>query len=95
MQSPTADLCRRANDVGKEEFSSRSAQETGVEMKAAGVAIDAWKLPIFKKHLDAAGRKYTEHPGLTKDTLLLMVEYEWVADIKPIIEAANLECAKI
>lgn len=32
MQSPTADLCRRSDDAGKEEFSSCSAQETGVEM---------------------------------------------------------------
>lgn len=62
-------------------------------MKTAGVVIDAWKLPIFKKHLDAAKRVYTEHPGLTKDTLMLKVEYEWVAHLKPIIEVANLECA--
>jgi hypothetical protein len=26
-----------------------------MNMKTAGVAIDRWKLPIFKKHLDAAG----------------------------------------
>lgn len=61
-------------------------------MKTAGVVIDDWKLPIFKKHLDAAGRIYTEHPGVTADTLTLKVEYEWVADLKPIIEAANTEC---
>ena len=61
-------------------------------MKTAGVAIDDWKLPIFKKHLDAAGYTYTEHPGLTKNTLTLVVEYEWVAELKPIIEAANEEC---
>lgn len=62
-------------------------------MKTAGVAIDDWKLPIFKKHLDAAGYTYTEHPGLTQDTLTLVVEYEWVAELKPIIEAANKECS--
>ena len=61
-------------------------------MKTAGVAIDDWNLPIFKKHLDAAGYTYTEHPGLTQDTLTLVVEYEWVAELKPIIEAANKEC---
>ena len=62
-------------------------------MKTAAVAIDSWKLTVFKKHLDAAGYKYTEGAGLTKDTLLLSVKYDWVATLKPIIEAANAECA--
>lgn len=63
-------------------------------MKKAGVVIDAWKLAIFKKHLDAAGYKYTQGPGVTADTLNLYVEYEWVSELKPIIEAAQAECAK-
>lgn len=63
-------------------------------MKTAAVAIDAWKLPTFKKHLDAAGYSYTEHLGITDDTLLLKVEYEWLRDLKPIVEAANMECNK-
>jgi len=62
-------------------------------MKTAAVVIDDWKLPIFKRHLDAASRTYTEGVGITADTLLLQVQYEWVADLKPIIEAANKECA--
>ena len=62
-------------------------------MKTAGVIIDDWKLPIFKRHLDAAGCSYTEAPGVTNDTLTLKVQYEWVADLQPIIEAANKECA--
>ncbi len=61
--------------------------------KIAAVVIDTWKLPIFKKHLDKAGRSYTEHGHLTGDSLLLKVKYELVADIQPIIEAAQLECA--
>jgi len=62
-------------------------------VKTAAVVIDAWKLPTFKRHLDAAGRTYSEHPGIDKGTLTLRVKYEWVADLKPIIEAANTECA--
>ena len=62
--------------------------------KTAGVVIDAWKLPVFKRHLDAAGYQYTEHPGITSDTLTLRVGYKLVAEIKPIIEAANSECAR-
>lgn len=63
-------------------------------MKTAGVAIDAWKLAIFKKHLDAAGYTFTEGPGLVPDTKLLKVDYEWVHRLQPIIEAANAECRK-
>lgn len=61
-------------------------------MKTAGVVIDSWKLPIFKKHLDAAGYAYTEHPGITQSTLTLRVSYEWLRDLQPIVEAANKEC---
>lgn len=62
-------------------------------MKTAAVFIDEWKLPIFRKHLDAGRRAYTEHEGLLPDMLTLRVQYEWVADLAPIIEAANTECA--
>ena len=61
-------------------------------MKTAAVFLDSWKLPTFKKHLDAAGYSYTEQPGITAGTLTLHVKYEWVASLKPIIEAANKEC---
>lgn len=60
--------------------------------KTAAVAIDDWKLPVFKRHLDAAGYAYTEHPGITRGTLLLRVKYAWVGRLKPIIQAANDEC---
>jgi hypothetical protein len=60
--------------------------------KKAAVMIDGWKLGIFIKHLDRAKRVYTQHPGITKDYVLLKVEYEWVSDLSPIIEAANTEC---
>jgi hypothetical protein len=61
----------------------------------AAVAMDAWKLPIFKKHLDAAGYQYDEPVPLTLDneTLVLTVHCEWVHKLQPIVEAANRECA--
>ncbi len=61
-------------------------------MKTAGVAIDKWKLAIFKRHLDAAGYSYTEHPGVTHDTLILKVKTDRVAPLQRVIEAAQLEC---
>lgn len=63
-------------------------------MKTAGVAIDDWKLEIFKRHLDAAGYTYTVHPGLTSDTLLLKVPCEWAHKLMPVIKAANDEAAQ-
>ena len=62
--------------------------------KVAAVAIDDWKLPIFKRHLDAAGFKYEEPVPFTNGTLILRVPYEWVRDLQPIIEAAQRECAE-
>lgn len=63
-------------------------------MKTAAVVIDEWKLSIFKKQLDKAGYAYTEHPGMSANTLLLRVKYNWVHELQPIIEAANEECRK-
>ena len=61
-------------------------------MSKAAVALDDWKLPIFKRHLDAAGYKYEEPVPFVDGTLILTVYYEWVRDLKPIIEAAQKEC---
>jgi hypothetical protein len=63
-------------------------------MKTAGVVIDDWKLAIFRKHLDNAGFAYTQHPGITPDTITLKVKYWWVADLQPVVQAAYDECAK-
>lgn len=62
--------------------------------KTAGIGLDDWKLPIFKKHLDAAGYKYEEPVQFTAGTLILRVHYEWVHELQPIIEAAQRECAE-
>ena len=64
--------------------------------KKAAVGIDDWKLPIFQKHLNAAGYKYDGPVPLTTDgkTLILTVHYEWAHELKPIIEAAQTECAE-
>jgi hypothetical protein len=51
----------------------------------AGVVLDDWKLPVFKKHLDAAGYQYDEPTEFT----------EWVHQLQPIIEAAQRECAEM
>lgn len=62
-------------------------------MKTAAVVIEDWKLPIFKRHLDAAKYVYTQHTGPTQGLLTLKVEFNWVSELQPVIEAAVLECS--
>ncbi len=60
-------------------------------MKTAGVAIDSWKLTIFRKHLDKAGYEYEIHDGLTKDTLTLKVKTKTITGLEPTVKAAQKE----
>ena len=62
-------------------------------MKAA-VVIDAWKLDVFKKHLDKAGFEYTEGPGPAPETMALFVICDSAATILPIVQAATDEAAR-
>jgi len=66
-----------------------------MSLKNAAVIIDSWKLAIFEKHLKAAGYNYTIGKSITPNTLTLRVDYEWVAQLQPIIQAANDECARV
>lgn len=61
-------------------------------MKTAGIVIDNWKLAIFKRHLDGAGYSYTEHPGLTENTMVLRVKCDLIAPLQRVLEAAVKEC---
>ncbi len=63
-----------------------------MHMKTAGIAIDEWKLPTFKRVLEGAGYTFTKHQGLTTDTLLLKVKTDSISDLQPVIEKANKEC---
>ena len=60
----------------------------------AGVAIDKWKLDVFKRHLEAAGYTYKVCPGVA-GTLLLQVPCDYFHKLQPIIEAAQRECARL
>lgn len=63
-------------------------------MKTAGVVIDAYKLPVFEKHLKDAGYQYEVKSGVTEDTLSLFVKCEWAHKLLPIIQAANNEASR-
>lgn len=58
----------------------------------AGVALEKWKVPVFKRHLEAAGFSFTEGPGLTAATALLKVKYQELHKLQPIMKAAADEC---
>lgn len=63
-------------------------------MKKIGIAIDKWKLKIFKKHLGNAGYEFKKKPGITPDTLCLMIKADTEQEIASIAQAANNECAR-
>lgn len=63
-------------------------------MKTAGVVVDDYKVPTFKRVLDAAGYSYTEGKGPTAGTTVLQVKYTWVGTLKPVIEQAERESKK-
>lgn len=57
----------------------------------AGVVIDTYKLNIFEDALRRAKFKWKRHPGITKGTLLLKVEYDATTfdKLQKVIKAAN------
>lgn len=57
-----------------------------------GVAIDSWKLPIFKKYLTKF--TYETLPGVTEDTLSLIVITDDKDGLLKEVTAANRECAE-
>lgn len=62
-------------------------------MTRAAIAIDDWKLPIFKRHLAQAGYAFEECPGLTDEMLLLKVQTDNLSALAVIVRAANTEAA--
>ncbi len=60
----------------------------------AAVAIDTWKLPIFKKALDHNGYEYTKHETKVPACLILRVEYEDLDKLKVLIKKTNKKVAR-
>ena len=60
----------------------------------AGIAIDSWKLAIYKSILDAERFHYTQQKGIDDDTLLLMVHTESVARLQPFVMRAQARAAE-
>lgn len=60
----------------------------------AGIAVDAWKLPIFERRLKAAGHTFTNHGELMPGVLLLRVDTDNGQALAQLCLAANTEAAR-
>ena len=60
----------------------------------AGIAVDNWKLPVFRKGLTDAGYEYEDGGPLTGDTTMLKVETDDPAALKSLLERCQAECAR-
>jgi hypothetical protein len=61
----------------------------------AGIAVDNWKLPVFRKRLKRAGYEYQDGGPLTGDTTLLTVETSDMLALKKVLEKCQAECRKL
>lgn len=61
----------------------------------AGIALDDWKLPIFRKRLEEAGYAYTDAGALTGDTTILTVETNNMVALAKVIGECQAECRKV
>lgn len=60
----------------------------------AGIIVDDWKLPVFRKRLTAAGFTYTDAGGLTHDTTVLTVVTEDAGRLATVVQECQAECAR-
>ena len=60
----------------------------------AGIAVDNWKLPVFRKRLTEAGFHYEDAGAFTCDTTILTVETDDMLALKSVIEKCQAECRK-
>lgn len=62
--------------------------------KKAGIAIDAWKLSIFQRHLQQAGYTFENKGALPSGALLLRVDTTNLEALATVVKAADTEAAK-
>lgn len=61
----------------------------------AGIALDDWKLPVFRRRLTEAGYAYRDAGALTDATTLLTIQIDNLLKLKGVIEACEAECRKM
>ena len=58
----------------------------------AGIAVDDWKLPVFRKRLTEAGLTYEDGGALTSGVTLLTVKTNNILKLKTLLEKCQREC---
>lgn len=61
----------------------------------AGIVVDDWKLPVFRRRLKKAGYEYQDGGPLTADTTLLTVVTDDMSALKKVLEQCQAECRRI
>lgn len=61
----------------------------------AGIAVDDWKLPVFRKRLTEAGYTYEDAGPFTDGTTMLHVKTNNILALKKVLEACQAECRKM
>lgn len=59
-----------------------------------GIAVDNWKLPVFRKRLTEAGYEYQDGGARTFEATLLTVHADDMLALGKVIEACQAECRK-
>lgn len=59
-----------------------------------GIAIDPWKIDIFKRRLDEAGFVYETHLSVAESVLLKVVTTD-KERLRAVVEASNREAARV
>ena len=60
----------------------------------AGIVVEDWKLPVFRKRLTDAGFVYEDGGAVLPDTTNLIVTTDDVLRLKSTIEACQRECRR-
>lgn len=61
----------------------------------SGIAVDDWKLPVFRRRLSEAGYEYDDAGALTDGTTLLTVHTDNIFALKAVLEACQSECRRM
>lgn len=58
----------------------------------AGIAVDNWKLPVFREQLTKAGYKYEDGGAVTGDVTLLTVVTDDLVSLRSLLERCQAIC---
>lgn len=59
-----------------------------------GIALDNWKLPVFRKRLEEAGYSYEDGGALTAEATLLTIITDDVTALGVVVAQCQAECAR-